>query len=92
EEEMEEAVDAEAEIIGVNNRDLTKLEVNLDTFEEVAEEAPENIRLVAESGIKTVEDAERMLDAGADAMLIGTAIMDGDVEENVEKFAGAGES
>lgn len=91
-EEMKEALEAGAEILGVNNRDLTELDVDLDTFEEVAKEAPHDVTLVAESGIKTVGDAERMLNAGADAMLIGTAIMDGEVEENVEKFAYAGES
>ncbi|MEF8880451.1 MAG: indole-3-glycerol-phosphate synthase [Candidatus Nanohaloarchaea archaeon] len=84
--EMREAVNAGAEIIGVNNRDLSQLEVNLNTFEEVAKEAPQEATLVAESGIKTSEGVERMMEAGADAMLIGTAIMDGKIKKNIKRF------
>ncbi|MDS0298100.1 indole-3-glycerol-phosphate synthase [Halogeometricum sp. S1BR25-6] len=87
--ELESAVAAGAEIIGVNNRDLGKLEVSLETFESVAPHAPDDVTLLAESGVKTVEDARRMRAAGADALLIGTAIMDGDVRANTERFARA---
>ncbi len=85
-EELEEALSAGAEIVGINNRDLGKLEVDLETFERVAAEAPEDVLLVAESGISSREDVRRMREAGADALLIGTAIMDGDVRENTEEF------
>jgi len=74
--ELERAVDAGAEIIGVNNRDLGKLEVDLRTFERVAAEAPADVTLIAESGIATPEDVERMRAAGADGLLVGSAIMD----------------
>jgi indole-3-glycerol phosphate synthase len=85
-EELEEAVAAGAEIVGINNRDLARLEVDLGTFERVAAEAPEDVLLIAESGIGSKEDVRRMCKAGADALLIGTAIMDGDVRENTEEF------
>lgn len=85
EEEFEQAKEAGADIIGVNNRDLTELEVDLSTFEKVAEPGKAEI-LLAESGITSVEDASRMFKAGADGLLIGTAIMDGKIKENVEKF------
>ncbi|WP_122089422.1 indole-3-glycerol phosphate synthase [Halalkalicoccus subterraneus] len=85
-EELEEALAAGAEIVGINNRDLARLEVDLATFESVAKEAPEDVLLVAESGISSEEDVRRMRTAGADALLIGTAIMDGDVRENTEEF------
>ena len=85
-EELEEALEAGAEIIGINNRDLGKLEVDLGTFERVAAEAPEDVLLIAESGISSREDARRMREAGADALLIGTAIMDGNVRDNTEEF------
>jgi indole-3-glycerol phosphate synthase len=85
-EELEEAVAAGAEIVGINNRDLARLKVDLGTFERVAAEAPEDVLLVAESGIGSKEDVRRMCEAGADALLIGTAIMDGDVRENTEEF------
>ncbi len=80
--EVEAALDAGAEIIGVNNRDLARLEVDLSTFESVAPEVPEDVTLIAESGISTREDVSRMRAAGADALLIGSAIMDGDVSSN----------
>ncbi|WP_137284042.1 indole-3-glycerol phosphate synthase [Halorussus salinisoli] len=75
--EVEQAVEAGAELIGVNNRDLAKLEVDLETFERVAPSAPEDVTLIAESGISTPDDARRMREAGADGLLVGSAIMDG---------------
>ncbi|PSQ45699.1 indole-3-glycerol phosphate synthase [Halobacteriales archaeon SW_6_65_15] len=80
--ELTAAVDSGAELIGVNNRDLAQLEVDLGTFENVAPFAPEDATLIAESGISTPEDARRMREAGADGLLVGSAIMDGDVTEN----------
>lgn len=88
-EELEEAIEAGADVVGINNRDLARLEVDLDTFERVASEAPEDVLLVAESGIGSKEEVRRMREAGADALLIGTAIMDGDVEANTSEFTTA---
>jgi indole-3-glycerol phosphate synthase len=88
-EELEEAIEAGADVVGINNRDLARLEVDLETFERVAQAAPEGVTLVAESGIGSEEDVRRMREAGADALLIGTAIMDGDVRGNVERFTAA---
>ncbi|GAA0246928.1 indole-3-glycerol phosphate synthase [Haladaptatus pallidirubidus] len=87
--ELETALDSGAKIVGVNNRDLGKLEVSLDTFESVAPEVPDNVTLVAESGIATPDDARRMREAGADALLVGSAIMDGDVAENTRRLVSA---
>ncbi len=89
-EELTAALDAGADVIGVNNRDLAELVVDLDTFEEVAPEAPDDVTLIAESGISTPADVRRMRAAGADALLIGSAIMDGDVEENTRELTTAG--
>jgi len=88
-EEVERALAAGAAIVGVNNRDLGELAVDLGTFEDVAPEVPENVTLIAESGIATTNDAVRMREAGADALLIGSAIMEGDVTENTRRFATA---
>ncbi|WP_049987635.1 indole-3-glycerol phosphate synthase [Halobellus rufus] len=85
-EELERALDVGAEIVGVNNRDLGQLEVDLGTFEAIAPHVPDDVTLLAESGVSTVADVERMRAAGADAILIGTAIMDGDVESNTERL------
>ncbi|MEF8818665.1 MAG: indole-3-glycerol phosphate synthase [Haloferacaceae archaeon] len=86
--ELAAALDAGAALVGVNNRDLGRLEVALDTFERVAATLPADaeVRLVAESGIESGADVRRMRAAGADALLIGTAIMDGDVEQNTREF------
>ena len=86
EREVEDALAAGADIVGVNNRDLAELEVDLGTFERVAESVPGSVTLIAESGIWTREDAARMRAAGADALLIGSAIMDGSVRENTERL------
>jgi indole-3-glycerol phosphate synthase len=84
--ELEAAIEAGASIIGINNRDLARLEVDLATFERVAPRAPEDVTLIAESGVSTVADVARMREAGADGLLIGTAIMDGDPEANSRRF------
>jgi len=84
--ELERAVAAGAEFVGVNNRDLAALEVDLDTFGSVAPAAPESVTLIAESGITTRDDVRRMRAAGADALLVGSAIMDGRVRENTHRF------
>ncbi|WP_246999015.1 indole-3-glycerol phosphate synthase [Halosolutus gelatinilyticus] len=91
--ELEAAIDAGAGIIGVNNRDLAKLEVDLATFEDVSPRAPDDVTLIAESGVSTPEDVRRMREAGADALLVGSAIMDhggdGDVTENTQRLTRA---
>lgn len=88
-EELAAAVDAGATTIGVNNRDLARLEVDLGTFEGVAPAVPDDVTLIAESGIATPADARRMRAAGADALLVGSAIMDGDVEANTRALTRA---
>jgi indole-3-glycerol phosphate synthase len=87
--EVEAAVAAGADIIGINNRDLGQLEVDLGTFEDVAPAVPNEATLLAESGISSPADARRMRAAGADGLLIGTAIMDGDPETNTSDFVNA---
>ncbi len=89
-EELAAALDAGADVVGVNNRDLGKLEVDLGTVESVAPDVPDEVTLIAESGISTPADVRRMRAAGADALLVGSAIMDGDVEANTRELTGAG--
>ena len=87
--ELNAAIDAGAEIIGVNNRDLAALDVDLSTFERLAPDVPDDVTLIAESGIETAADVRRMRDAGADGLLIGSAIMDGEPRTNTERLTGA---
>lgn len=77
--EVREAVEAGAQFVGVNNRDLAKLDVDLGTFNRVVDataDDTEDVTLIAESGVSTPEDVRRLRAAGADALLIGSAIMD----------------
>ncbi len=73
--ELERALDTDARIIGVNNRNLKAFTVDLATTEALVEEVPDDIILVSESGIKSVADAERLAEAGVDALLIGETLM-----------------
>ena len=88
-EELARALEAGATTIGVNNRDLAELVVDLGTFESVAPHVPDDVTLIAESGIGSPADARRMRAAGADALLVGSAIMDGDVEANTRALTRA---
>lgn len=78
EEEVETAVEAGAEVIGINNRDLHSLEVDLDTTFRLLADVPAGTVVVAESGITTVDDVERLERAGVDAILVGEALMRAD--------------
>lgn len=72
--EADLALESGARVIGVNNRNLRDFVVDLGTFEKLAPKLA-GATLVAESGIKTVADAQRMRDTGADAVLVGEAAM-----------------
>ena len=73
--EMDRALELGADLIGVNNRNLKTFAVDLATTERLAEEVPDDVLLVSESGIKSPADARRVLAAGANAVLIGEALM-----------------
>lgn len=72
--EADLALESGATVIGVNNRDLRDFTVDLGAFERLAPRFA-GATLVAESGVKTPEDARRLRDAGADAVLVGEAAM-----------------
>lgn len=76
-EETRRAVDAGAAVIGVNARNLKTLEVHPDVFGELVPLIPEGIVTVAESGITGPTDAARYAAAGADAILVGEALVKG---------------
>ncbi|MEE2829837.1 MAG: indole-3-glycerol-phosphate synthase [Myxococcota bacterium] len=71
ERELDFAMAAGAAIIGINNRNLETFQTDLAVTERLAEGIPSPVLLVAESGIKTIQDADRMRRAGADAILVG---------------------
>ena len=73
--ELREALDADAEIIGVNNRNLKTFEVDIETSHQLAKLIPDDRLFVVESGIRTRADIESLLEAGADAFLIGETLL-----------------
>ena len=75
EDEMETAVDCGVEIIGVNNRNLHTLDVDPDTALRLLVDAPAGTIVVAESGITSNDDVQRLEEAGVDAILVGEALM-----------------
>ena len=76
--EMDRALELGADLIGINNRNLKTFEVDMATTEDLADEVPDDVILVSESGIKTHDDARRALKAGANAVLIGETLMRAD--------------
>ena len=74
-EEIARAVAAGADIIGVNSRDLETLSVDIAVAERLLGRIPDGVVRVAESGVATRADVERLAAAGADAFLVGTALM-----------------
>jgi len=74
EKEADLALESGARVVGVNNRDLRDFTVDLGTFERLAPRLAGAI-LVAESGVKSPDDARRLRDAGADAVLVGESAM-----------------
>jgi len=73
--ELERAHQAGAEIIGVNNRNLQDLKVDLNNCLKMIPKISKGIVIVAESGLKTHEDIQRVEEAGAHAVLIGETFM-----------------
>ena len=74
-EEVEQALKSGARIIGVNNRDLHTFDVNLERSLSLRPLIPDDVVMVAESGIHSKEDISRLSAAGVDAMLIGEALV-----------------
>ena len=74
-------------IVGVNNRDLSRFVTDLAISEELIPQIPDDVIAVSESGIFTVEDAERASACGANAILVGQALMQAeDPDELVKAF------
>ncbi len=86
--ELENALSTGAGIIGINNRDLNTLKVDISTTEELAPLAGDRT-IVSESGVSTPDEAVRMMDAGADAVLVGTSIMEGNIYEKTYELVHA---
>ncbi len=85
--ELEIALQHQPDIIGVNNRDLKSFKTNLSVSEEIIPNIPKSIIKISESGIYDLDDASRAKDSGADAILVGEALMQSkDPEELIKTF------
>ncbi len=73
--ELEVALAAGADLVGINNRDLRSFQVDLATSERLAGRVPEGVVVVAESGIFEAADVARLEAAGAHAVLVGESLM-----------------
>ncbi len=90
EEQVKLASAAGAKIIGINNRDLKTMQVDVTRTARLAPLVPDGVVLVSESGIRMPNDVTFVLDAGADAVLVGTALMkSGDIEQQVRSLVEA---
>ena len=78
ENEVTVALKAGARIIGVNNRNLKDFSVNTDNSRRLRELVPREVLFVSESGVQTAEDVKKLHEIGADAVLIGEALMRAD--------------
>ncbi|AFS80915.1 indole-3-glycerol-phosphate synthase [Candidatus Nitrosopumilus koreensis AR1] len=88
--EFENALKTQADLIGINNRNLDTLEINLKTTEDILSGIEKTRPILSESGIDTPEDIQYLKKCGADAFLIGSSIMKSEnIEEQVRKLVNA---
>jgi len=91
ERELDRALALGARLIGVNNRDLRTFVTDLDVTLRLARHVPEGTHLVAESGLSTHADLQRLAGAGVTSVLVGESLMrEADVEAATRRLLGAG--
>ena len=73
--EIHSALNAGADIVGINNRNFQNFKIDLKTTEKLAGYVPQEVLLISESGVRGPEDAVQLSKFGVDALLIGTLIM-----------------
>lgn len=92
EEEIRRAVSAGAKIIGVNNRNLKDFSVDFDNAARLRDRIPAGCVYVAESGVKTPADVERLQQIGADAALVGETLMRANDPAEMLRFLRGGQA
>ena len=93
ERELERALKSEAQIIGVNNRNLKTFEVNIETTGRLRALIPPDKLLVSESGIRNADDVRHMAEMGCDAILVGETfckLPQSERGDKVREFVNAG--
>jgi indole-3-glycerol phosphate synthase len=90
-EEMARVLPLQPRVVGINNRDLRDFSVDLDTFGRLRSLVPDDIVAVAESGVHTARDVQSLAEMGADAVLVGEALVTAhDPAAKVRELVGAG--
>lgn len=74
-EELDIALKAGVDIIGINNRDLKTFKVDLNTTKELIKYIPSDVKVISESGIQSIEDIKMLKSLGASGVLIGETLM-----------------
>jgi indole-3-glycerol phosphate synthase len=91
--ELDRALALTPRLIGINNRDLCTFEVRLETTERLRPAIPDDVAVVAESGIRSAADVARLAACGVDAMLVGESLVRApDVGAQVRALVGREES
>lgn len=86
---LDRVLAAGADLVGINNRDLSRFETDLELTFRLRPRVPEGVLLVSESGIRTRADVERLEAAGVDAILVGESLMRApDIGRAVEELLG----
>jgi indole-3-glycerol phosphate synthase len=75
ESDLEKTSNLDLSLIGINNRDLRTLKVNLKTTLRLKKEIPSGVKVISESGIRTSKDVRLLREAGVDAILVGEILM-----------------
>lgn len=89
EQELEKALLVGTDIIGINNRDLKTLSIDLATSIRLKKNIPPDKIVVSESGIRSRDDVEKVIEAGIDAVLIGTSLMEAkDIGGKIDELLG----
>lgn len=89
ERDLDKALGIDADIIGINNRNLKTLEVDLNTTRELMPKIPADKIVIAESGVREPEDVRSLASSGVKAVLIGTAFMEADdIASEVKRVMG----
>ena len=87
--ELEMAMQIDCPIIGINNRNLKTMQIDLQTTFDLRKMVPPRKIIVSESGIRTKTDVQRLHEAGIDAMLIGTSLMEAeDIAKKIDELTG----
>lgn len=85
--EFENAIKTNADLVGINNRNLNTLELDINTTKKILNDRNDSLIIISESGIESEEDIKFLHECGAKAFLVGSSIMkSANIQETVERL------